>query len=149
LKGDIQLASTITQSLIAKFTAAGLTDFDVSSGLWFAEIPPNLNLPVIGLVHNGEQPKYTTEAQYFDKGTVTFTIFAEGVAETERLALLVLAVYDVFVKSPRLLDFTGGKVIEWDRTTYMPSMEPIADVNAKRVGRVDIGYAYTTQKTLP
>lgn len=145
-------STTITQSVRAKFDDAigsGLTDFDGSDGLWFGEVPQQLVLPFAGFVHNGERSEYTTEREYFDKGSFTFTIFAEGVAEVERLALLVLAVYDLFVKSPRLLDFTNGKVIEWDRTSYIVAMEPVADKNAARVARVDIQYAYRTQKTLP
>lgn len=143
------MPATITQSVLAKFATAGLTAFDGSQGLWFGELPQNLDLPFIAFVHGGERPDYMTEKEYLDKGTFTFTIFAEGVAEVERLALLFLAVFDGFVKSPRGLDFSGGAVIEWDRTQYLVAIEPVADVNARRVGRVDIGYAYTTQKSLP
>ncbi len=143
------MSATITQSVLAKFVAAGLTDFDGSLGLWLGEIPENLNPPVIGFVHGGERPEYTFEREYTDSGTFTFTIFAVTVAETERLALLVMAAFDAFVKSPRQMDFTGGKVTSWEKTSYTISAEPTRSETAKQVGRADFQYAYTTQKSLP
>ncbi len=142
-------ATTILQSLVAAFEDSGNTDFSGSLGLWFGEVPQQLELPFLAFVSGGERPQFTTEQEYLDSGTVTFSIFAEGIAETERLALIVLAIYDPFIKNWNGLDFTGGIVSEWERVSYMPSLEPIQDVNARRVGRVDIQYAYTTQKSLP
>ena len=74
-------AATITQTVLAKFVAATLTDFDASLGLWLGEIPEDLSLPVIGFVHGGERPEYTFEREYIDTGSFTFTIFAETVRQ--------------------------------------------------------------------
>ncbi len=142
-------AATITQAILAKFVASGNTDFAASSGLWLQEIPENLPLPVIGFVHGGERSEYTSERDYFDLGSFSFTIFAEGLAETERLALNVLAIFDVLVKAPQTLTWTGGRLVEWDKTNYTISGEPIRDENAKQVGRADFTYAYKAQKLLP
>lgn len=143
------MATTITQSVLAKFPDVLLPAFSASQGLWFGEIPQNFSLPFVGFVHGGERPTYTMEREYQESGTFTFTVFAEGVAETERLALLVMNVYDAFTKHFSQLDFTGGKMVDWERTSYMVSLEPIANVQAKRVARADFQYAYTTQKSLP
>ena len=142
-------ATTITQSVLAQFVASGNTDFVGSQGMWFGQIPANLNLPFFGFVHNGETPKYTTEKAYKDSGTFLFSIYAEGVAEVERLALIVLGIFDAFITNWPGLNFTGGKCAEWARTRYIVSLEEIEDVNARKVARVDITYAYTTVKVLP
>ncbi len=143
------MATTILQSLVAVFAASGNADFVGSQGLWFGEVPQQLELPFLGLVHGGESPEYTFEGQYADSGTFTFSVFAEGVAETERLALVVLRIYDAFVKNWNGLNFSGGVVTDWAKTRYTISLEPMQDVNARRVGRADFSYSYTTQKTLP
>lgn len=142
-------ATTITQSLLAKFVASGNAEFSGSQGMWFGKIPANLQLPFFGFVHGGETPEYTTSQEYLERGTFTFSIYAETIAETERLALVVMGVYDAFIKNWNALDFTGGTCVEWDRTRYLIAFEPIEDANARYVGRADIQYAYTTQKTLP
>ncbi len=142
------MAATITQSVLAHFPGS-IEEFQPSQGLWLAEIPPGLPLPVIGFVHNGEQPEYTTEAAYSESGSFRFTIFAQSVEETERLALLILAVFDRFVTKPWLLNFTGGKVIAWGKTDYVIAMEDRPDLEAKRIGRAEFGYEYITEKTLP
>lgn len=143
------MIETITQSVFAKFVDSGNTDFSGSQGMWFGQIPANLELPFFGFVHNGEAPKYTTEKGYKDLGSFLFSIYAEGVAETERLALIVLGIFDAFITNWTALNFTGGKCSEWQRARYIVSLEPIEDVNARKVGRVDITYAYTTTKVLP
>lgn len=143
------MASTITQSVLAQYEASGNTDFSGSQGLWFGQIPANLVLPFFGFVHNGETPEFTFEREYLEKGSFTFSVYAEGVAETERLALIVLGIYDSFIKHWNRLDFIGGTCVEWDRTRYIVTLEPIVDVNARKVAKADIQYAYTTQKILP
>ncbi len=143
------MATTIVQSVLAKFVAASLTDFDGSLGLWLGEIPENLPAPVVGFVQSGDSTEFTMEKEYFEFGTVTITIFATGVAETERLTALVLAAYDVYIKAPTGLNFTGGKVINWDRVPYTVTAEPTRDSQAKQKGRTDFRYAYQVQKSLP
>lgn len=150
------MSITITQSVAAKFVASGNTDFSGSQGIWFGRIPakastnlPDIELPFLGFTHGGETPKYTSERQYKDEGTFNFAIYAITVAETERLALIVLNIFDAFICSPRGLDFTNGYCIGWYRTRYMVDIEAIENEDAKFAGRVDIQYAYTTQKTLP
>ena len=142
-------AATITQRIVEKFVASGNTDFSGSQGIWFGQIPANLELPFLGFVHNGETPEYYTEKEYADSGSFLFSIYAETVAETERLALIVLAIYDAFIKNWNALDFTGATCTAWARTRYQIFFEPIEDVEAKYVGRADITYEYTTMKQLP
>lgn len=150
------MSITITQSVAAKFVASGNTDFSGSQGIWFGRIPakastnlPDIELPFLGFTHGGETPEYTFEKAYQDKGTFSFSIYAITVAETERLALIILAIFDAFIKNPRALDFTNGYCIEWERTRYLVDIEAIENEDAKFAGRVDIQYAYTTQKELP
>lgn len=143
------MADTITQSVLAQFVASGNTEFSGSQGMWFGQIPANFNLPFFGFVHNGETPKYTTEKAYKDSGSFLFSIYAEGVAEAERLGLVVLGIFDAFITNWPALNFSGGRCSEWARTRYLVALEPIEDVNARRVARVDITYAYTTTKVLP
>lgn len=142
------MAMTITQSVLAHFPGS-IEEFQPSQGLWLSEIPPGLPLPVIGFVHNGEQPEYTTEEAYTDSGSFRFTIFAATIEETELLALRVMAAYDAFVTRFRGLDFTGGKCIAWGKTDYLIAMEERPDLEAKRIGRAEFGYEYITEKTLP
>lgn len=142
-------AITITQSVLAKFVASGNTDFGASQGMWFGKIPANLPTPFFGFVHNGETPKYTTEKAYKDSGSFLFSIYAEGIAEAERLALIVLGIFDAFITDWTQLNFTGGKVAEWQRTRYLLDLEETEDVFARQVGRVDITYAFTVTKVLP
>lgn len=143
------MATTITQSILAKFVATGNTDFSASQGMWFGKIPSNLPTPFFGFVHNGETPTYTKEKGYKDSGAFLFSIYAEGVAETERLALIVLGIFDAFIKDWAQLNFTGGRVAEWERTRYLVALEDTEDVFARPVGRADITYAYTVNKVLP
>ncbi len=143
------MARTITQSVVAKFAASGNSDFTGSQGIWFGQIPANLDLPFFGFVHNGETPRYSTEKGYTDSGSFLFSIYAEGVEATENLALNVLNIYDAFITDWTQLNFTGGRVAEWARTRYLVTLEPTEDVNARKVGRVDITYAYTVTKVLP
>lgn len=150
------MAATITQAVLARFAAASLTDFDVAAGqpgypggLWLEEAPENALLPLIGVSHNGERPEYTTELDYQASGSYDFDIYAVTAAETERLALLVMAVFDACIKTPGLLTFTNGKVINWERTSYRIGVEGLRKSDNAQVGHASFTYEYMTGQKLP
>lgn len=143
------MATTITQSIVAKFAASGNTSFSASQGLWFGEIPANLPTPFLGVVHNGETFEYTGEKDYQAYGSFLFSIYTEGVAAAEALALTVANIFDAFITNWSPLNFTGGTMAKWSKTSYLVALEPMADVNARKVGRVDIGYEYEFNGVLP
>jgi len=143
------MATTITQSVLARFAAAAISEFSTSGGLWLEEAPEGSPLPLAGFTHGGERPEYTTEEAYTDAGSIDFDIYAVTVAETERLAKLVLNLFDACVKNPRLLDFTGGYVISWERTNYRIGVEGFRREDNKQIGHATFSYSYVTQKSLP
>jgi hypothetical protein len=143
------MAATITQAILARFATSTITDFSASGGLWLEEAPEQASLPLIGFTHGGERPEYTTEEAYNDVGSIDFDIYAVTVEETERLALLVLNLFDLCIKNPRRLDFTGGLVISWERTNYRIGVEGFRREDNKQIGHATFSYSYTTKKSLP
>ncbi len=143
-------AATITQSVIAKFAASDVaTEFSASSGLWLEQIPEQISLPFIAFEHGGEQFEYTTERDYSAMGTYTFTIFAVTIAETERLAKAVMAVFDAIIKSSRSLDFATSKVTDWEKTSYRIGVEGLRKEDNTQIGRATFDYRYKVLAQLP
>lgn len=141
---------TICQAVIAKFAGSGNTDFTASGGLWFDEIPENLTLPFVGFFHQGEQTSYTFEDQYFDEGSFNFSVFAITVAEAERLAKVVMAIYDGCVKNPvSELRITDANCIIWNKTDYKISTATYRDQPGNLIGEATFSYRYRVQKRLP
>jgi hypothetical protein len=144
------MAITITQAVVSKFAASGNTDFSASGGLHFDEIPENVDLPFLGFFHAGETTKYTFEREYFDQGSFQFTVFAITVAEAERLAKVVMAIYDACVMHPQgELAITAEKCIAWGKTDYKITTATYRDQPGNVIGEATFGYEYRVQKTLP
>lgn len=144
------MAISITQAVLAKFVASGNTDFSAASGMWFAEMPETLTLPFVGFVMGGEQTEYHTEDRYVDSGTMTFTVFAEGVAETERLAKVVMAIYDACVVNPNAaFTITGETCFLWQKTDYRIDTATFRNAAGSLVGEATFSYRYGVAKTLP
>ena len=143
------MATTITQAILARFATSTITDFSASGGLWLEEAPQQTQMPLAGFAHGGERPEYTTEEPYHETGSFNFDIYAVTVEETERLALIVMDLFDLCVKNPRLLDFTGGLVVSWERTNYRIGVEGFRREDNKQIGHATFSYSYTTKKSLP
>lgn len=144
------MATTIAQALLDRFANSGITDFDGSGGMWLEEIPATATpiLPLFGFTHQGEQCQFTTELDYVETGSFEFSIFALGVAEAERLGLVVKALFDPLIKSPNQLAITNAKMISFDRQSGQVGVEGFRQADGKAVGRVTFVYAYEVERKL-
>lgn len=143
-------AATIVQAVLERFVAGGMADFDASKGMFFEEMPEQLTLPFIGFQMGNETCEYTSEDSYQERGVITFTIFAVTVAETERLALLVKAVYDACVKHPQQgFSIQSATVDEWQRTGYRVTTADFRDAENNLIGQAEFSYSYIVQRYLP
>lgn len=149
------MAATITQALVARFDAFAPADFqrlpNNAGGLWLDDVPSTEApvLPIAGLVHQGETIEYTFETEYFEKGSFEITVFALGVAEAERLGLLVKAAIDPCIKHPGYLAITNATVISFERVSGDVGVETFRQEDGMAVGRVSMVYGYTVQRSLP
>lgn len=143
------MATTIGQAVLARFAGSGVTDFSASSGLWFDELPEQLTLPFVGFQMAEESTEYTMEPAYFERGLITFTIFAVTVAEADRLAFIVKAIYDAATKLPNLLTITNARVISWERTGYGVKTADFRNEANSQIGEATFSYSYTVQRSLP
>ncbi len=149
---------TITQAMIARFAASGLTAFDIADstlpgypgGLWLEEGPEQDVLPMAVLTHNGESGnEYQSEREYLEKGSHEFQIYGVGSAETERLALLVRAAFDPCIKKPDLFTIQNANVVSFERTAYRITVQPQRDELNRQVGLATFTYEYIVERTLP
>ena len=143
------MATTIVQSVLAKFATSGITDFSATGGLWLEEAPESVSLPIAGFTNNNETLEYSTELEYKETGTFDFDVYAAGIAETERLALLIKSLYDKYIRNPRGMDFIGGKVVNWERVSGRTGVEGQRKDDNAQVGHTTFTYAYTVERTLP
>ena len=141
------MSATITQAVLAKFAASGQAEF---SKLWFDELPENQTLPFVGFFHEGEAPEYTFEGGYKEEGSFSFQVNAVGIAETERLALVVMAIYDACIVNPvAAFSIVGQKVFAWRRKDYKISSAQYRPESGDLVGEATFGYEYSVNKQLP
>jgi hypothetical protein len=143
------MPDTITQALVARYANGPVADFEASGGLWFDEMPDGASLPFLLFAHQGEQAEFTTEKGYLESGSHEFHVFAETVAETERLALAVRDVFDPCIESPSLLSVTGAVVFEFARPSYRIAAEGQRSSNQKQVGHASFVYSYGVRRMLP
>lgn len=144
------MALTIAQAVLERFVASGNTDFDASKGLFFEEFPEQFPLPFVGFQMGQESNEYTSDDCYEEHGVITFSVFAVTVQETERLALLVKAIYDACIKHPEQgFTITAATVDEWQRTGGRTTTADFRDASGNQIGQVEFSYSYIVQRVLP
>ncbi len=105
------MAQTLLGAIEARFTA---TIFDIAGGAWVEQAAEPFVLPLVTYGYNGNRD-FQFDNAYTDTGTVTFTIFAKGLAGVESY---IQEVNNVFNKNWDEIVITSAKVTSMIRTTY-------------------------------